>query len=157
EVAVWDVVDEAVGERVVQRAVLAERLPVVAALDAVQHGEAADVGAVEQVAARVEVEAPGVAAALAEQLELPRDRVVAPDALLEFHAVDVGGHGAALAAVQPAVRKFCQACDSVRTGKDSICTVQRCPGRRRGGGRLPSLPVTLPPSGSVGKSPLPTE
>ena len=68
--ACGDVVEVAVGVRVVQRAVLAERLPVVAALHAVQHREAAEVGAVEEVAVAVEVEAPGVAAALAEQLEL---------------------------------------------------------------------------------------
>ncbi len=75
EVLVGDVVEVAVGVRVVQRAVLAERLPVVAALNAVQHDEAAVVGAVEQVAVAVEVEAPRVAAALAEQLELARARM----------------------------------------------------------------------------------
>ena len=52
----------------------------------------------------VEVEAPGVAAALAEQLEALRERVVAPDALLELDAADVGRDRAALAAVEPAVR-----------------------------------------------------
>jgi hypothetical protein len=43
----------------VQRAVLAERLPVVATLHRVQHDETAVVGAVEQLAVTVEVEAPG--------------------------------------------------------------------------------------------------
>ena len=69
-----------------QRAVLAERLPVVASLDAVEHDEAADVGAGEELAVAVEVEAPHVAAALAEQLEPLGRRVVAPDALLELDA-----------------------------------------------------------------------
>src|SRR5437870_1677216 len=78
EVLVRNVVEIAVGEWVMQRAVLAERLPVAAALNAVQHGKTADVGAVEQIAMAVEVEAPRVAAALAEELELVRQRLVAP-------------------------------------------------------------------------------
>ena len=59
----------------------------------------------------VEVEAVGVAAALREQLEPLRLRVVAPDALLELEhllrvgrVLDLRGHGAALGAVEPAVR-----------------------------------------------------
>src|SRR5262249_30874893 len=84
EVLVRDVVEVAASVRVMQRAVLAERLPVIAALHAVQHGEAAKVRAVKEVAMAVEVEAPGVAAALAEEFELVRERVIAPDALLKF-------------------------------------------------------------------------
>src|SRR5262245_44145483 len=83
-VAVRSVIEVAVGVRVVQGAVLAEQFPVVAALDAVQQDEAAVIGAVEKIAVSIEVKAPGVAAALAEQLELARARVIAPDALLEL-------------------------------------------------------------------------
>jgi hypothetical protein len=52
---------------------------------------------------RIEIEAPGVAAAVAEQLEAVRDGMVAPDALLEGDAAYLGGDGAPLAAVQPTV------------------------------------------------------
>ena len=69
DAVVTDVVEVAERVGIVQRAVLAERLPVVAALDAVEHDEPADVGAGEELAVAVEVEAPHVAAALAEQLE----------------------------------------------------------------------------------------
>ena len=95
-----------VAERVgiVERAVLAERLPVVSSLDAVEHDEPADVGAGEELAVAVEVEAPHVAAALAEELEPPGPRVVAPDALLELDPADLGRDGAPLQAVEPAVR-----------------------------------------------------
>src|SRR5262249_46092698 len=103
-VAVRSVIEVTVGVRVVQGAVLAEQLPVVAALDAVQEDEAAVIGAVQQVAVAIEVEAPRVAAALTEQLEFPRPRMIAPDALLKLDAADVGRHRAALATVQPAVR-----------------------------------------------------
>src|SRR5207253_712160 len=93
-------------------AVLAERLPVVAALDAMQHDMAAHVGAVEQVAVPVEVQAPRVAAALAEQLEAMRQRVVTPHALLKLDGRLLGGgrvpdprrDRAALTAVEPTIR-----------------------------------------------------
>ena len=84
EACVRDVVEVAVGVRVVQRAVLGEALDVVRPLHLVQHREAAPVGAGDDLAVPVEVEALGVAAALAEQLEPLRLRVVPPDALLEL-------------------------------------------------------------------------
>src|SRR5262245_54508925 len=88
---------------IVERAVLAERLPVVSPLDPVEHDEPADVRAGEEPAAAVEVEAPHVAAAFAEQLESPGARVVAPDALLELDPAHPGRHRAALEPVEPAV------------------------------------------------------
>src|SRR5438105_23858 len=66
KIALWHVVEVAVGVWIVQGAVLAEALPVVAALHTVKHAEAADVGAVEQVSVSVKIESPGVAAALAK-------------------------------------------------------------------------------------------
>ena len=103
DAVVTDVVEVTERVGIVERAVLAERLPVVAALDAVEHDEPADVGAGEELAVAVEVEAPHVAPALAEQLESPRARVVAPDALLELDPADPGRHRAPLEAVEPAV------------------------------------------------------
>ena len=90
--------------RIVKRPVLAERLPVIAPLDAVEHDEAAHVGAGEELAVAVEVEAPHVAPALAEELEPLARRVVAPHALLKLDAADPGRDGAPLQAVEPAVR-----------------------------------------------------
>src|SRR5205823_4931796 len=58
----------------------------------------------DDIAVFVEVESPGVAAAFREQLELARDRMVAPDALLKLDAANVGRHSAPLRAVEPAVR-----------------------------------------------------
>ena len=82
---------------------LAERLPVIASLDAVEHDEPADVGAGEELAVAVEVEAPHVAPALAEQLESLGRRVISPDALLELDAADLGRDRAPLKTVEPAV------------------------------------------------------
>src|SRR5262245_7313837 len=104
----WHVVEEPISVRIVQGPVFAERLPVIPALHSVQHREPADVRAVEQVAEPVEVEAPGVPAALAKQLELPGERMVSPDALLELNSADVGRNSASLAAVQPTVGAPCQ-------------------------------------------------
>src|SRR5262249_31702710 len=98
------VLEIAVGIRIVQRAVLAKRLPIVAALDAMEHVHAAVIRAVEQIAMLVEVESPRIAAAFAEKLKLVRDRMIAPDTLLELDTADVGRNGAPLAAIQPAVR-----------------------------------------------------
>src|SRR5207249_2490153 len=96
ETLVRRVVEMAEGERIAEGAMLVELLPVVAALHAMEEDVAAEVGAVEQVAVCVEIEAPGVAAAVGEQFELMRDRVIAPDALLEGDAVDLGGDRASL-------------------------------------------------------------
>src|SRR5205807_2282144 len=88
EVRVGDMIEISVSVPVVQGTVFAERLPVVTALHAVQHREPADVRAVKQLAVAVEIEAPRIPAALAEQLELVRQRVVAPHALLELDPTD---------------------------------------------------------------------
>jgi len=64
-----NVVEIAVGVRIVQRPVLAESFNVIAALDLMQHGETAPIGAGDDVAVGVEVETPGIAAALREQLK----------------------------------------------------------------------------------------
>src|SRR5438445_5295978 len=58
EVAVGNVLEIAEREGVVQRPMLAEALDVIAALDLVKHGLAAPVGAGDDVAVAVEVEAP---------------------------------------------------------------------------------------------------
>ena len=74
---------------IVERPVLAERLPVIASLNAMKHHESADVGAGEELAVAVEVEAPHVAAAFAEELEPFARRVIAPDALLKLDTPDL--------------------------------------------------------------------
>src|SRR5262245_57265831 len=56
----------------------------------------------------VEVEAPRVTAAFAKQLESAADGMVTPDTLLELNAANVGGHGAALTAVEPAIGTPCE-------------------------------------------------
>src|SRR5262245_61552867 len=81
---------------------LAETLDVVRPLDVV-YQPLDCVAEGEEVPETVELDAPGVAAALREQLELLRPRVVAPGALLELDAPDTGRGRAPLAAVQPAV------------------------------------------------------
>ena len=65
---------------------------------------AADISTVKQVAVTVEIQSPGVAPAFAKELEAMRDRMIAPDTLLELNAPDVSCHRASLAAVEPAVR-----------------------------------------------------
>jgi hypothetical protein len=104
ESLIGDVLEIAEGVRVVQGAVLAEALDVVAALHLVQRDLPAPVGAGDDVAVAVEIESPGVAATLGKQLEFLGPRVIAPDALLEFAAANLRRHRAALGAVQPAVR-----------------------------------------------------
>src|SRR2546428_317880 len=66
--------------RIVQRAMFAEAFPVISALNAVQVPIRAEVRAVNQFSLGVEVESPGVAAALAEKFELVRQRMITPDA-----------------------------------------------------------------------------
>src|SRR5262245_27527003 len=84
-------------------AMLAKALPIVTALHLVEHRIGANVGAGDQLAARVEVDAPRIASSFGKQFELPSTWMVAPDALLEGGPANVGGHGAALSAVQPAI------------------------------------------------------
>ena len=90
-----------VGVQVVQRAVLAEAFVEVAALHRMH--EWAAVGRVVTLAVGVERDAVAVAAAFAEEFELARDRVIAPEALLEFDAADAARGRAAVDAVEPAV------------------------------------------------------
>src|SRR5262249_2090226 len=104
KVAVRYVVEIAESVGVVQRSVLAERFPVIAALDAVQHVKAAQVGAVEKLTCGVEIESPRIAAAFAEKLEALGGIVVTPDPLLKLDAANVRRDGASLTAVEPAVR-----------------------------------------------------
>src|SRR4051812_38783697 len=96
-------VDVAEGVGIVERAVLVEALDVVAPLHVVAE-RLGGVAAGEELAMAVEVDAPGVAAPLGEQLELPGPGVIAPDALLERDAADVGSDRAPLRPIQPAVR-----------------------------------------------------
>ena len=100
---VTNVVKIAERVRVMKRPMLAERLPVIASLDAVEHDEPAHVGAGEELALAVEVEAPHIAPALTEQLEPLAHRVIAPYALLKLDAADPGRDGTTLQAVEPAV------------------------------------------------------
>src|SRR5437660_303040 len=88
---------------VVQRSMLAKPLDVIAALD-VMAQRLGGVAAGEELAVPIEVDPPGVAAALGEQLELPGPWMIAPDALLKLDAANVGRHRAALRPVEPAVR-----------------------------------------------------
>src|SRR6266571_1557441 len=82
----------------------AKTFPVVSPLHAVEVAIRAEVCAINQFALGVEVQSPRIAAALAEKLELVRQRMITPNALLKFEAANVCGDGAALASVQPAVR-----------------------------------------------------
>ena len=84
---VGHVVEEAEGVGVGERAVLAPALDVVAALDVVEAAVVAPVGAGEEAACVVELDAEGVAAAFGEDLEDVRVGVVAPDGLAE----EIGG------------------------------------------------------------------
>src|SRR6267154_4966538 len=90
--------------RIVQRPVFAEAFDIVAALHLVQSDLLAEVCSRDDVAVLVEIESPGVAAPFGEQLELMRERMVTPDALLEFDSADVGRYRAALRTIKPAVR-----------------------------------------------------
>src|SRR5262249_37272711 len=103
EAGVRQMLEVAVTVWIVQGTVLAEVLEIIAALHLMQTGKAAPVGAGDEVAVRVEVHAPGVAAALGEQLELLRPWVITPDALLELDAPNLCRHRAALRPVKPAV------------------------------------------------------
>src|SRR5206468_4050193 len=81
--------------------VFAETLNIISALHLVQPDLLAEIGPGDDVPMFVEVEAPGIAAAFREQLELARDRMVTPDALLKLDAPDICRHGAPLRAVKP--------------------------------------------------------
>src|SRR5258708_1270746 len=82
----------------------AETLPVISALNSMQMAIRTEVRAVNEFALTIEVQSPGVAAALAKKFELVRQRMITPDALLKFQATNVRRDGAALASVKPAIR-----------------------------------------------------
>src|SRR5262249_42230367 len=103
EPMVPDGVEVSEGVGIVQRAVLAEPLDVVCSLDVVAE-RLRRVAAGEKLAVPVEIDSPGIAAALREKLELPRARMVSPHPLLELDAADIRRYRAALRSVQPAVR-----------------------------------------------------
>src|SRR6266446_2530760 len=86
----------------------AETLPVISALNSMQMAIRTEVRAVNEFALTIEVQSPGVAAALAKKFELVRQRMITPDALLKFQATNVRRDGAALASVKPAVRPPCE-------------------------------------------------
>src|SRR5262249_5732411 len=94
EAVVADWVEVAEGIGVMERAMLAEPLDVIGPLDVVAE-RLGGVAAGEEPALGVEIDPPGVAAALGEELELLRDRMVSPDALLELDAADLRRDGAA--------------------------------------------------------------
>src|SRR5262245_11671737 len=96
-------VEVPVSMRVVQRAMFLEALDVVGTLHLVEHRVAAPVGASDGVAVLVEIETPGVATPFTKQLELLRERVIAPDALLELNSTNLGRNRAALIAIEPTV------------------------------------------------------
>ena len=112
ELLVRDVLEVAVGVGIVQGAVLGEALHVVGALQLVQHREAAIVGAGDAPAVLIEIKPVGVASPFRKQLEAFRGRVIPPDALLKLdrrrlgvgRVLDFGRHGAAVSAVEPAIR-----------------------------------------------------
>src|SRR5262249_53906581 len=107
-----------------QRAVLAEALLVVAALDVVEATRVAPVVAGVHPTLGVEFQAEGIAAALGEDLVTATLGVVAPDKLTHrvngtpgadttglAGTLDLSGDGAALASVEPAVGAPAQAVD----------------------------------------------
>src|SRR6476646_1778384 len=90
-----------VGVQVVERAMFAEALVEVAALNAVY--EWATVGRIKHFAVGVEGDAVAIRATFAEKFELVRDWLVSPQALLEFNSSDAASGGAAVDAVEPAI------------------------------------------------------
>src|SRR6266576_1598791 len=82
---------------VVQRAMFAKVFHVISALNLVKHF-LIEIGSRQDLAAVVEIQAPGIAAAFGEELELPGEGMVPPDSLLKFAVADMGGDGAALGA-----------------------------------------------------------
>src|SRR5438105_2401443 len=104
ESLVGNMVEIAEGIRVLQFAVLAEAFDIVGALHLVEANDVAKVGAGDGVAVGIEVESPGVASSLGEQLELSGKRMITPDALLESDPADMGRDRAPLGTIEPAIR-----------------------------------------------------
>src|SRR6185503_6453144 len=106
-----------------QLAMLREGFRVVGALDHVNHPvidvgtgkwrwslaargrrSASAVGAGQEVAVAVVIEAPHVSAAFGKQFEAAAPGMISPDGLLELESTDLRRNRAALTAIQPAVR-----------------------------------------------------
>src|SRR6266487_5474379 len=104
EAFVWDVLEVAEGKRIVQRTVLGEAFNVITTLNLVQHGRGPPIGAGDGVAVLIKIKAPSIAAPLGEQLEFVSDRMITPDALLEFQAANVSRARASLGTIEPTVR-----------------------------------------------------
>src|SRR5207249_2477750 len=96
-------VEVAVSVGVVQRAMFAKVFDVIRASNLVQHF-LIEIRSGQDLAAFVELQAPGIAAAFGKQLELFGERMVPPNALLKFEVPNVGRDRAALSAVKPAIR-----------------------------------------------------
>ena len=103
EPGVRDMIEVAERVRIVQRPVFAETFDIVAALHLVEPDLLAEIRSRDDVAVLVEIESPGVAAPFGEKLELMRERMVTPNALLKFEAANVSGYRAPLRAIEPAV------------------------------------------------------
>jgi hypothetical protein len=103
EVCVGHMLEVTVSVRIMERAVFAECFPVVTALNSVQHAVRPEISGVDQLAFIVEIQAPGIAAAFAKQLEAMSDWMITPNTLLKFDAVDFRSDGAALTAIEPAI------------------------------------------------------
>src|SRR5437870_3150177 len=103
EPGVGDMIEVAECVRIVQRPVLAESFDVVASLHLVQSDLLAEIRSRDDVAVLVEIESPGITSPFGEKLELMRERMVTPDALLKFEFANVSRYRAALRAVKPAV------------------------------------------------------
>ena len=86
-----------------QLAVFGKALDVIGALHLMKHHGIAPVRAGDGIAVSIEIQPPGIAASFGKQFERTGARVIAPDALLEADAADVGGDRASLGAVEPAI------------------------------------------------------
>src|SRR5262249_36464269 len=108
---------EAEGVRVGELAMLFKALAVVAALHVMKTAGVAAVVPGKDAAQLVDLDTKGVAAPLAKDFETALFRMIAPDMLADHvgdgclvaGALDVGGNGAAVGAVDPAVRAPAQA------------------------------------------------
>ena len=68
-----------------------------------EHSDITVVGARDDLAIFVEIEAPSITSTFGEEFELFGDGVVAPDALLKFITSDFSGDSATLCAIKPAI------------------------------------------------------
>src|SRR6266566_5994336 len=102
--AIVDVAEVTVGMRIVQCAVFAKVLYIIAALHLVQQFALLEIRPRQDFAVFVKIQPPGITAAFGEQFELFRAGMITPDALLELDAANVRRHRAALRSVKPAIR-----------------------------------------------------